>query len=171
MSGLEDTVRELADRAEICDLLLAYFTAVDSADRDAMVKAYTDDCCLAHDGVPVAKSLAEIRAMLVNWPKPAADSDAPWADIGMSHHIMGAPLIRVEGDVAWAESNGISHLAEGGNVRVRALRYMDKLRRTSDGWRIYDRVHVADMEMMVAAEHATTYAERVTWASSANGAG
>jgi len=93
-----------------------------------------------------------------------ADQDS---EDGISHHVMGVPSIMVEDDTAAAETYALVHRAkgdpsDGGEILVRAIRYLDKLRRTPDGWRIFDRLHVADMGMSVPALFTTTFNERRT---------
>jgi ketosteroid isomerase-like protein len=165
MPGPEDKVQSLADRAEIYDVLTSYFRAIDALDREAVLNVYADDASLAVHGRHVATGREEIEAFLANWPEPAPGVDVAWGGERVTHHLMGAPSISVDGDTAATETYAIVHVAkgdpaQGGEIMVRALRYVDKFRRTENGWRINDRLHVADLGMSGPGLFATTFADR-----------
>jgi hypothetical protein len=73
-------------------------------------------------------------------------------------HFMGnLNHLELNGDSARTETNVIACvvLTEGTErVLMRALRYVDRLRRTADGWRIFERVHTLDW----SCETPTTFA-------------
>jgi hypothetical protein len=45
---------------------------------------------------------------------------------------------------------------------MRSLRYLDRLRKTNDGWRICDRVQTLDWSCEAPATHATAMSARLT---------
>jgi ketosteroid isomerase-like protein len=167
MPSFEDKLQQLADRAEICELLTSYFSGLDSLDHEAVLNVFADEACLAISGEHVATGRQEIQAFFADQHSSTPGSGASGRETRISHHLMGVPSIVVDGDTAATETYALVHLAkgdpaDGGEVIVRAIRYIDKLRRTVEGWRIVDRLHVADLGMSVPALFATTFNERRT---------
>jgi ketosteroid isomerase-like protein len=167
MPDRDEILRQVTDRMEISDLLLSYFRALDRADKEGVLDVYSDDARLMVDPEHVLNGREAIRAFLVNWPTPTEGADVPWVGRTVSHHMMGVPSITVHGDTARTETYALSHNVEGdpgdgGKVRVKALRYMDTLRRTADGWRIVDRLHTSDLEIIAPVLYATTFEDRVS---------
>ena len=81
-------------------------------------------------------------------------------------HFMGnLNFIRLENDTAETETNAIAFLVRpgqgAGQIAMRSLRYLDKLRRTDDGWRICERQHTLDWSCEMPATFAVTLAQRV----------
>jgi hypothetical protein len=81
-------------------------------------------------------------------------------------HFMGNfSLGRLEGDVAETETNAIAFLVEPEKgvdmVAMRSLRYLDKMRRQKDGWRISDQ-YTRWTGCQVPANFAITLAQRVS---------
>ena len=169
LSDPERTLERLSDRAEIYDLLTSYFCAIDGRDRETVLALFTDDAHLAINGQHAATGRNAIEAFL-GTGRAARGAGVSPTSIRMSHHIMGAPTIAVHGDTASTETYAVAHLIlgdteEDSTVVVRGLRYMDELRRTEHGWRIYDRLHTGDFGMELPALYATTYEDRLTRAS------
>ncbi len=82
-------------------------------------------------------------------------------------HFMGNLTISLlQGDVAETETNAVAFLVEPGEgadlVSMRSLRYIDRLRRQENGWRISDRIHTLDWSCQVPANFAITLAQRVS---------
>jgi ketosteroid isomerase-like protein len=165
VANIDSKLQELVDRSEIYELLGSYFRGLDSVNHDMVLDVFADDARLAVGGMPVATGRQEIQAFYSAWPSFTRGTDPPAPETKMSHHFMGAPSIVVDGDTAATETYALVHLAkgdpaDGGVVIVRALRYIDKLQRTDKGWRIVDRLHVADLAMSAPAMFATTFNER-----------
>jgi ketosteroid isomerase-like protein len=159
MTNVEDSIRRLSDRADICDLLTSYFRALDSLDQEAALVVYAEDARLAHDGEPVASGRDEIAAFV-------ASSWSRRSDIRITHYLVGAPTVHVEGDRATSETYAVTHQVkgdpgDGAIVIARGLRYMDTWRRTPAGWRVVDRLHVKDFEMSADALYSTTFEQRI----------
>ena len=82
-------------------------------------------------------------------------------------HFMGNLQIKfIEGDVAETETNAIAFLvAPGGGegqIAMRSLRYIDRMCRQKDGWRISDRIHTLDWSCQLPADYAVTLAQRIS---------
>jgi hypothetical protein len=45
---------------------------------------------------------------------------------------------------------------------MRSLRYLDRMRRQENGWRISDRIHTLDWSCQVPANFAITLAQRIS---------
>lgn len=165
MPNIDGKLRDLVDQSEIQELLGSYFRGLDSVDHEMVLGVFADDARLAVHGKPVAVGRQEIQAFYAAWPSFTRGTDPAAGETKISHHFMGAPSIVVDGDTAATETYALVHIAkgdpaDGGEVIVRALRYIDKLHRTDKGWRIVDRVHVADLAMSAPAMFATTFNER-----------
>jgi len=126
----------IADRLDIDDLLTRYATAVDTKDWDLYETCFTPDAFIdytAAGGVKgrlpeVKKWLAEVMPLFP-----------------MTQHVVVNRVVTIDGDTATARScffnpmgvpdpdRGIKLFFDGGY-------YNDKLVRTSDGWRIAERV-------------------------------
>jgi hypothetical protein len=82
-------------------------------------------------------------------------------------HFMGNLSInRLEGDAAETETYAIAYLVRpakpADQIIMRSLRYLDRLRRVSDGWRISERRHTLDWSCDAPATFAAALAQRVT---------
>ena len=125
----------VADRLAISDLIARYALVVDGRDYDALDELFTDDARIDFTafGGPVG-SPAEIKTFLA-------------ANLGIfsrTQHMMGLPLITIEGDRATARTSCNNPMvltdADGSTkVWLIGLWYDDSLVRTSDGWRFTSR--------------------------------
>ena len=52
--------------------------------------------------------------------------------------------------------------AAAGLANMRSLRYIDRMRRQKDGWRISDRIHTLDWSCQIPANFAIMLAQRVS---------
>jgi len=126
--------RELSDRFEIQDLLVAYTHAIDQKDFDALDDIFTNDAIIDYTEAGGAKgNLSEIKAYLAR-----ALEKFP-----SMQHMLGLPQINIIGDKATARTlcfNPMVTEIEGErNVFFVGLWYDDELRRTEQGWRISSR--------------------------------
>src|SRR5688572_60809 len=136
-------IRDLIDRAAIHDLHTRYFQGIDRGDPEQVGSCFTDDVRAHYDKRTPTQGLAELIGSLQNFNKLRDGS------MRISTHFMGNLIFtRLEGDVAETEMNAIAFLVEPGNgvdqVAMRSLRYLDRMRRQQDGWRISDRIHTLD---------------------------
>jgi hypothetical protein len=122
---------EVADRLMIADLIARYAVVIDNRDFDALDALFTPDARIDFSTFngPVG-DLTEIKAFL--------SSTLPF--FTRSQHMMGLPLIDLDGDTAHARTSCnnpmISEQPDGRtSVWLIGLWYDDDLVRTSDGWR------------------------------------
>jgi len=122
------TLRALADRAAIHDLLIGYFLAIDRGDWDAVRACCTDaaDCDYAVFRGDPAHAVACMRRGL--------------AQFEHTMHFGGNVLVALDGDAARAECYAVCYhrlpVAGVPHDRVSALHYRDEVVRTPAGWRI-----------------------------------
>jgi ketosteroid isomerase-like protein len=122
-----------SDRLEIQDLIARYAHAVDRHDWDALDHLFTPDCRIDYTAMGgIAGDLASVKAYLAE-TMPMFVS---------TQHMMGLPVIDLDGDTATAVT--ICHnplVLSGGDdpqVLICALWYHHQLIRTPEGWRIND---------------------------------
>lgn len=160
MSERSAEIQYLLDRAAIQDVLARYFQGLDRCDPAQVRTCFTDDVQAHYDHRPPAKGIEEIMSGFRTFKR------IPVSKLKMTTHFMGNLNIRLlQGDVAETETNAIAFLVEedaGADlVSMRSLRYLDRLRRQDDGWRISDRIHTLDWSCQVPANFALTLAQRV----------
>lgn len=134
--------QEISDRLEITDVLLRYSHAVDTQNWDLYRQCFTEDAFIDYTAMGGIKgNVDEIVAFLQKSMPRFVNYQ----------HMIGPPLVQVEGDTAKARSichNPMVFDRDGASgVFVCALWYVDELRRTPDGWqmsqRVEERSHVA----------------------------
>jgi ketosteroid isomerase-like protein len=122
------TLELLFDRQAIRDLVTRYACAVDRRDFDAVAACFTPDADTDYtffEG-PIGVVLEKIRAGI--------------GGFAMTMHVLGNHLAEVHGDEATSETYAICyHRRPGASDDVHlvvAMRYLDELVRTAEGWRI-----------------------------------
>lgn len=127
--------QEISDRMEITDLMLRYSHAVDTQNWDEYRTVFTDD--------------AVIDYTVFGGPRGSVDDMVEFLGASMPmfsnfQHMIGPPLLEVNGDEATGRTicyNPMEFTGKNGpDVFVCGLWYVDKLRRTADGWKIAERV-------------------------------
>jgi hypothetical protein len=136
MTGFDAS--QVADRLEIQDLIGRYAVIIDSREFDRLDQLFTADASIDFSTFngPVG-DLVEIKAFL----------EASFPFFERSQHMMGLPLIDIDGDTATARTSCnnpmISTKRDGSTtVWLIGLWYDDDLVRTSDGWRFSARKQV-----------------------------
>ncbi|RJF93145.1 nuclear transport factor 2 family protein [Sphingomonas cavernae] len=124
-----------ADIVEIQQLLAAYVFAIDARDYDALDDVFTPDAEIDYRATGGAEGRwAEIK---------------PWlgralAPFPITQHLIGLPLIRIDGDTATARTMLFNPMQlarpEGDHLFLLGCTYADELVRTAQGWRIAKRV-------------------------------
>jgi SnoaL-like protein len=129
---------ELSDREEIRDVLFRYARGIDRLDLALVRSCYHPD---AHDDHGAFRG--DLEGFLA------------WVGDVLSFfestmHFIGNQLIELDGDVAHTESYCVAYHRRGAHDGqeaydlLTALRYVDRLERRDEAWRIADRVCVFD---------------------------
>lgn len=133
MEGLSARLQELADRAEVADLVMGLARAQDEKDWDGVRRAYLPAARYEHPG-GVLDGVEEIVART----RRALEA------LDASQHLLGTQQITVAGDEArsrcYFHAQHVRQDAPGGEHYVIAGTYADQLVRTPQGWRIAERV-------------------------------
>ena len=134
---MDEKTQLLADRLEISDLISTYCRAVDRADYPAVRAVYASDGVDHHTGF-----------------SGSADDYVAWlrertAGFTGTMHVLGTHIAHVDGDEATAETYGTSHHwgepADDPALNFTSgVRYLDRLRREPEGWRIVERFAVRE---------------------------
>ena len=127
--------RAVSDIVEIQQLLASYVHAIDAKDFDALDLVFTPDATFDYSATGgETGDYARIKP----WLKKAL------APFPVTQHLIGLPLIRLDGDRATARTmlfNPMQLAREGGDhLFFVGATYVDELVRTSTGWRIARRV-------------------------------
>ena len=156
-------IQTLLDRAAIHDVLSRYYQGPDQGDQAKVRACFTDDVIAKFDEKPATRG---IDALMDSFWAFRNQKSGSWK---ITTHFMGnLNFNMLEGDVAETETNAIAFLVlPGGSpqaveqVAMRSLRYMDRLRRTQDGWRICERQHTLDWSCHVPASTAMSFGQRI----------
>lgn len=155
--------RYLLDRTAIHDLLARYFQGLDRCNPDQVRSCFTEDVQAHYDERPAVQGISALMDTFRTFKRMEA------GEMKITTHFMGnLNITLLEGDVAETETNAIAFLVRPDKptdrVAIRSLRYLDRLRRVEDGWRISERVHTLDWSCDVPATFAVTMAQRIsTW--------
>jgi len=125
---------ELADRAAIVDVAVAYATAVDGRDWERLGSLFTGDACWEYAGS--GERLCGPDAIVARISASVRRFDA-------THHLNGNHVAAVRGDEAehtcYYQAQHVRRGLPGGEKFLGGGRYDDRLRRTPDGWRFTHR--------------------------------
>ena len=158
-------IQYLMDRAAIHDLLARYFQGLDRCNPEQVRSCFTDDVQAHYDQRPTTRGIEALMDGFHTFKRMAEGR------MKVTTHFMGnLNISRLEGDVAETETNAVAFLVapgEGpeeseGQVAMRSLRYIDRMRRQQDGWRISDRIHTLDWSCQIPANFAVTLAQRIS---------
>jgi len=149
------------DRAALQDLVARYFSGLDRCNKEQVKSCFTDDIHAHYDQRGTTKGIEALMNGFQTFKRMAEGR------MKVTTHFMGNFQVkRLEGDVAETETNVIAFLvAPGkgeGEIAMRSLRYIDRMRREKDGWRISDRVHTLDWSCELPANFAVTLAQRLS---------
>jgi len=151
-------IRYLLDRAAIQDVLARYFQGIDRCDPDQVRSCFTDDVQAHYDERPPIRGIKELMAGFRTFQRRKEGT------MKITTHFMGNLNIRlIRGDMAETETNAIAFLVDPDDrVNMRSLRYIDRLRRDGDGWKICDRVHTLDWSCCLPANFVRPWQQRVS---------
>ncbi len=137
--GLERSLRELLDKQAIREVCLIYARATERRDAEALATVFHDDAIYEHFQAPPARANGSAREFA---DKMVAEMRA--APIKVKGLMIPSTLVELEGDVAFAESLGLSlnpMEINGEQVTyLRTLRYLDRFERRDGEWRIAHRI-------------------------------
>jgi ketosteroid isomerase-like protein len=148
----------LVDRAAIQDVLARYFHGLDSCNKQQVRSCFTEDVHVHYDQRPPVSGIEAVMTHFRTFGRMEK------GEVRVTTHFMGNLNLKyVRGDVAETEMNAIAFLAHPEDrVAMRSLRYIDRLRRDENGWRISDRIHTLDWSCRIPTDFATTLAQRVS---------
>ena len=160
MTQRSSKLQYLTDRAAIQDLLARYFQGLDRSSPEQVRSCFTDDVEAHYAQRTPTRGIDALMGSLQNFNKLRDGS------MSITTHFMGNfMLTALRGDMAETETNAIAFLVEPKDgkemVAMRSLRYIDRMRREKDGWRISDRIHTLDWSCQVPASFAIKLAQRV----------
>ena len=126
------SLQYLQDAHEIQQVQLLYAVALDSRALDLLAQVFMPDARIEIPGVGTV-DLAGYQAACA----------AGLGALDATHHVVNAPLLRIDGDVAQARSylvaqHVLNSAAPDASLLIGAW-YNDELRRTASGWRITQR--------------------------------
>lgn len=129
VSKVSQFAAEMADREAIRDCLYRYSRGIDRADGDMLLSAYWPGAMDYHTG------FAGTAEEFVEWALPRLRT------MEEQMHLIANILIRIDGDIARAESYFWSVVVpEGGDRQTLAVgRYLDRFEKRDDEWRIAER--------------------------------
>ena len=149
----------LLDRAAIHDVLARYYQGIDQGKPDQVRCCFTEDVKAKYDERPPTQGIDALMNSITAFRK---QQSGEWK---VTTHFMGnLNFNSLHGDIAETETNAIACLVltDGPKeqVTLRSLRYLDRLCRTKDGWRICERMHTLDWSCHVPVSFAVTMAQR-----------
>lgn len=129
---MDDRLRGLLDRREIADVLIDYCRHLDRMALDELAALFTEECRVVFG--PDPRLAAEGRAAL------EASLARMWRWRRTAHHLANVRIWLDGPDAARAEScvQAWHEKPDGGTATVFG-RYLDRLARTAEGWRIAER--------------------------------
>jgi uncharacterized protein YejL (UPF0352 family) len=150
----------LLDRAAIHDVLARYYQGLDQGDQEKVRKCFTEDIRAKFDDRPLVVGL---DALMDNFHVFKNHKSGAWK---ITTHFMGNLNYNlIQGDVAETETNAIAFLVlpdtPKEQVTMRSLRYLDRLRRTPQGWRICERQHTLDWSCHVPTSYSLAIGQRL----------
>ena len=138
---------EISDRLEIQQLMTTYSNAIDRRDFDRLDIVFTPDAYIDYRAMGgIDGRYPEVKA----WLGPALQSFPHY------YHLIANTEVVLAGDNATSRTVCFNPMAvplpQGGSqVMFLGLWYVDKLVRTSDGWRISERVEESCYQYNVPA--------------------
>ena len=161
MTTASSDIQTLLDRAAIHDLLTRYFQGLDRGDPEQVRSCFTDDVHAHYDQRTSTTGLDALIASLQNFNRLREGT------MKITTHFMGnLNFTLLEESVAETETNAVAFLVEPRDgadvVAMRSLRYLDRMRREANGWRISDRIHTLDWSCHVPASAAVGIAQRLS---------
>ena len=132
---MNSAVAELVDKQEIADLCARYTFALDQLDWPALRGCFTDEPVFVHPGGRI-----EGIDRIIERARGALEP------LDASQHLLGNILIEVDGhdaaSICYFQAQHVRAGTPGGATYLIAGSYADHLVRTTQGWRIAERVQI-----------------------------
>ncbi len=132
---MTDALTILQAKQDISDVVFAYGYALDNRDWDRLRSCFTPDVVGRYGGEPI-EGYEGIEAMCRATLEPMA----------VSQHLIGNVVVTIDADdldraasVCYLHAQHVRPGTEGGEQFIFAGRYLDRLVRTAEGWRIAGR--------------------------------
>lgn len=129
------SIQEISDRFEIQDLLYNYADMIDNKKFDQLREVFTEDAFIDYSVYGGAKGS---REEIISFLKEAMTI------FPNTHHLNANMQIKVEGDTGTGRVMCFNpqemDLGDKTHTFMLGLWYVDKYRRTTEGWRICERV-------------------------------
>jgi ketosteroid isomerase-like protein len=128
-------LRQLLDREQIRELIHRYCYAVDARDLSVLGELFDDHCTLEirHPGEQTQRCTG--KSPILEFHRRNLNRDFTFLRHTTSNHI-----IEVKGDEASCKCYWNSALEFDGGAVSQSGRFMDRLRRVADAWKITERV-------------------------------
>jgi hypothetical protein len=155
----EAGTQRLLDRADIEDVLMLYFNAVDRGDKVTARRCFTEDVIAQYEGRPEVRGVDKLLDQIALFENLASGA------CRVSTHFAGNLQFKeIAGDHAEIEVNAFAFLVnqDGKSVAMRSLRYLDRLRRVDAQWKISERLHTLDWSCDVPCTFARPIAQKLT---------
>lgn len=146
ITALQGRLQRLEDLQEIQQLCLAYGRLLDQRDFHAYAQLFAEDGEILLGPVARARGRAEIEATMARALGPAGPTSGV--------HIIGIPVVQLDGDTATAETQWASAgLGADGDKAVLGMigRHVDELVREDGRWRFKRRRGFVDIPSAVPA--------------------
>jgi ketosteroid isomerase-like protein len=146
MNAAESPDRLLADEAQIRRVLRLYARGVDRLDLELVRSCYFDDAIEDR-----GRYVGDVDGFIEWMGGLLGELESTW-------HLLGEPLIEIEGDVAWVESYSLAHHGGGrddAGERVDRLipcRYCDRFERRQGRWLIAHRLGIYEAAFAVTRD-------------------
>lgn len=129
-------IQMACDIIEIQNLLSTYAYSIDEKQFDHLDNVFTSDCKF-HYVIEGGRSIVGEYPRMKDWIARTL------GDFAITEHFIGLPRIRVDGDEAAASTMLFNPMLLSKEYSDQLFFvggiYHDRLQRTSDGWRIYER--------------------------------
>ena len=154
-------LQRLLDRAAIYDLQVRYFQGIDAANAEQVRSCFTEDVRAGYDG---RGSVDGIEALMGSFRAFKNRASGQWK--ATTHFFGNLSFKELRDDSAETQCYAFACLVTPGaasdRLTVRSLRYLDRLCKTNDGWRIRDRVQTLEWSCEMPASFAAAFAARIT---------
>ena len=126
----------LMDKAAVREVLESYFHGLDAREESRLAACFTEDAVATHH------KGSDSEFALTGGAAIASYFCRLMGAFTATNHTLGNSVIQVSGDKANADTFAIATVVIEGRVRVRGIKYVDELVRTSRQWRICKRTHI-----------------------------